>query len=116
MFVVLNEERLVVGIEHVRQLLLQLLSGQDVFLQLSLLLHIVAAQLLLGGRLVLLDVIDVRKASKVFPATNGLQDSHVLVVGVVPGAEVVQYVAELLLALEMLLMLLLQGLQNLVVL
>jgi hypothetical protein len=46
------------------------------------------------GRLVVfLDVVDVGEPGELFPPADGFEDGHVLVVGVVPGAEGVEDVA-----------------------
>lgn len=113
MLVVFDEQRVVIRPEELVDLMLDLeLAPQAVVVLLLVLAGLLVGALFLGVLVVLPDVVDVRQTGEVFPAANGLEDGHVLVVGVVAGTEAVQNVAEGLLPLKMFLVLALKRLQG----
>lgn len=114
MLVVFDEQRVVVRPEELVDLVLNLeLTPQAVVvLFLLVLAGLLVGTLFLGILVVLSDIVDVRQTGEVFPATNGLKNGHVLVVGVVAGTEAVEDVAEGLFPLKMFLVLALERLQG----
>lgn len=114
MLVVFDEQCVVIRPEQLVNLVLNLeLAPQAVVvLFLLVLAGFLVGALLLGILVVLPDVIDVRQTGEVFPATNGFENGHVLVVGVVAGTEAVENVAEGLLPLKMFLILALERLEG----
>ena len=114
--VVLEEQRLVVRVQQRADLLLELLLGPERLVDVLGVLVAVGALLVgAGARVVvlLLDVVDVREAGVELPAADGLEDGHVLVVGVVLEAEGVEDVAERFFALFVLLVLCAEGAEGL---
>lgn len=114
MLVVFDEQRVVVRPEELVDLVLNLVLTPQavVVLFLLVLAGFLVGALLLGILVVLPDVVDVRQTGEVFPAANGFENGHVLVVGVVAGTEAVENVAEGLLPLKVFLVLALERLQG----
>lgn len=114
MLVVFDEQRVVVRPEELVDLMLDLeLAPQAVVvLFLLILAGFLVGALFLSILVILPDIVDVRQTSEMFPTANGLEDGHVLVVGVVPGTEAIENVAEGLFPLKMFLILPLERFQG----
>lgn len=109
--VMLDEQCFIVSLQQAVKFLVEPASGPlSLFDGLFLLLR--DGALGLGGAFLLPHVVDVRQASERFPAADSLEHSHILVVGVVAKAKSVENVAEGLLALQVLFMLALEGLES----
>lgn len=113
MLVVFDEQRVVICPEELVDLVLDLeLAPQAVVaLFLLFLAGLLVRALFLGILVVLSDIVDVRQTGEVFPAADGFEDGHVLVVGVVAGTKAIEDVAEGLLPLKVFLVLALERLQ-----
>lgn len=114
MLVMFDEQSVVIRPEELVDLVLdlQLTPQAVVVLFLLVLAGLLDGTLFLGVLVVLPDIVNVRQTGEVFPTANGLENGHVLVVGVVAGTEAVENVAEGLLPLKMFLVLALERLQG----
>ena len=118
MFVVFDKQGVVVGLKEIIQLVLELHGSPHALFKLFILgssvLNIIRPQLV--GILVLLVLlangVDVREPGELLPSTDGLQDSHILVVGVVACTELIEDIAKCLFPFQMLLVLPLERLEG----
>lgn len=110
--VVFNQQGCIIGVQERVELMLKPSSTPHALFE--LLFWLAWSLYFLVRAFFAFGVIDMRQMSNLFPATHGLENGHILIVGIVAMTELVENVTEGLLTLQALLVFALKGLQSIV--